>query len=436
MALQRLVIGPASHGEDRNVLLVTLGLSIVIENLLLGDLSVRHAHDRHALRLLDARSRLRLPAACRRRSPLASPASSALALWALLSADRHRQGDPRGRQGANSARRWSASMSRPYLSPSPSGSAPPVSPSPPACCCRPSMSTRGVGERLCAVAFTIVVLGGMGSVPGALIGGLVIGVVESLSGLYFGDSLGQLGIFLIFILVLLLRPTRPVRSDAHDAAPIGRSFCTRACARGDARLADARRTPSPTAHGDGDDRRARRPWLEPARRLWRTVSPSATRPSSAPAPMSTRVLQARYGVNAYVAFRLGVVAGALVGARDRLSQFPRRPARLLFRAGYARLRRGLAHPRQRRADHRRRGGARCIKLDPSLAEFPVPEPRCLISGSRSASSAFAMLLTRSSSAAASAPISIAVRENEDAAEGARRRHATDQTAGDRRFPRR
>ncbi|MCA3303648.1 MAG: branched-chain amino acid ABC transporter permease, partial [Roseomonas sp.] len=37
--------------------------------------------------------------------------------------------------------------------------------------------------------------------------GLFIGVVESLSGLYFGDSLGQIGIFLIFILVLLLRPT-------------------------------------------------------------------------------------------------------------------------------------------------------------------------------------------------------------------------------------
>src|ERR1700729_863703 len=31
--LQRLVIGPASHGEDSNALLITLGLSIVIENL-------------------------------------------------------------------------------------------------------------------------------------------------------------------------------------------------------------------------------------------------------------------------------------------------------------------------------------------------------------------------------------------------------------------
>jgi len=64
-----------------------------------------------------------------------------------------------------------------------------------------------IGNTFVLVAFTIVVLGGMGSIAGALIGGLFIGVVESLSGLYFGESLGQIGIFLIFILVLLLRPT-------------------------------------------------------------------------------------------------------------------------------------------------------------------------------------------------------------------------------------
>ena len=58
----------------------------------------------------------------------------------------------------------------------------------------------------CSIAFTVVVLGGMGSVPGALIGGLVIGVVESLGGFLLGESLGQVGIFLIFIVVLLLRP--------------------------------------------------------------------------------------------------------------------------------------------------------------------------------------------------------------------------------------
>ena len=64
-----------------------------------------------------------------------------------------------------------------------------------------------VGNAFVLIAFTIVVLGGMGSVPGALIGGLIIGVVESLSGLILGESLGQIGIFLIFIAVLLVRPS-------------------------------------------------------------------------------------------------------------------------------------------------------------------------------------------------------------------------------------
>jgi branched-chain amino acid transport system permease protein len=63
-----------------------------------------------------------------------------------------------------------------------------------------------VGSGFVLVAFTIVVLGGMGSFAGALLGGLLVGVVESLGGLYFGESLGQVGIFAIFIAVLLLRP--------------------------------------------------------------------------------------------------------------------------------------------------------------------------------------------------------------------------------------
>jgi branched-chain amino acid transport system permease protein len=64
-----------------------------------------------------------------------------------------------------------------------------------------------VGGGFVLIAFTIVVLGGMGSFVGALIGGLIIGVVEALGGLFLGESLGQIGIFLIFILVLIFRPT-------------------------------------------------------------------------------------------------------------------------------------------------------------------------------------------------------------------------------------
>jgi branched-chain amino acid transport system permease protein len=63
------------------------------------------------------------------------------------------------------------------------------------------------GNAFVLIAFTIVVLGGMGSVAGALLGGLFIGVVESLSGLWLGESLGQIGIFVMFIVVLLVRPS-------------------------------------------------------------------------------------------------------------------------------------------------------------------------------------------------------------------------------------
>ena len=62
------------------------------------------------------------------------------------------------------------------------------------------------GNAFVLIAFTIVVLGGMGSVVGALTGGLSVGVVESLSGYYLGESLGQISIFVTFIVVLLFRP--------------------------------------------------------------------------------------------------------------------------------------------------------------------------------------------------------------------------------------
>ena len=49
------------------------------------------------------------------------------------------------------------------------------------------------GNIFVLVAFTIVVLGGMGSVVGALVGGFIIGITESVGGLLLGESLGQIG---------------------------------------------------------------------------------------------------------------------------------------------------------------------------------------------------------------------------------------------------
>ena len=63
------------------------------------------------------------------------------------------------------------------------------------------------GNIFVLVAFTIVVLGGMGSIIGALLGGFIIGITESVGGLLLGESLGQIGISLIFILILIFKPT-------------------------------------------------------------------------------------------------------------------------------------------------------------------------------------------------------------------------------------
>lgn len=63
------------------------------------------------------------------------------------------------------------------------------------------------GHVFVMVAFTVVVLGGMGSFLGAVAGGLIVGLTESFGGLLLGESLGQIGISLIFILILLFRPS-------------------------------------------------------------------------------------------------------------------------------------------------------------------------------------------------------------------------------------
>ncbi|HWN14447.1 MAG TPA: branched-chain amino acid ABC transporter permease [Candidatus Dormibacteraeota bacterium] len=63
-----------------------------------------------------------------------------------------------------------------------------------------------VGGEFILKAFVIAVLGGLGSVAGALIGGLLIGLVEALSSLYISASLGNAIVFAILIAVLLYRP--------------------------------------------------------------------------------------------------------------------------------------------------------------------------------------------------------------------------------------
>jgi branched-chain amino acid transport system permease protein len=63
-----------------------------------------------------------------------------------------------------------------------------------------------IGGQFVVIMFTVVVLGGLGSVTGALVGGLVVGIVQSVSTVFFPVQLQNLCLFVIFIAVLALRP--------------------------------------------------------------------------------------------------------------------------------------------------------------------------------------------------------------------------------------
>ncbi len=201
--LQRVVINRASHGKDENILLVTLGLSIVMENLalLFFRSDTRTIDTAYTLTTVEiGPAFIALPKLIAFAGALVT---SAVLLWLVTRTDLGRaiRAVAKEKQGA---RLMGIDVDHIYamsfgIGLACLGAA--------ACFLLPAYYVNPqVGGGFVLVAFTIVVLGGMGSFAGALVGGLLIGVVESLGGLYLGESLGQIGIFLIFIAVLLFRP--------------------------------------------------------------------------------------------------------------------------------------------------------------------------------------------------------------------------------------
>jgi len=203
-ALQRFIIGPASHGDDRNMLLVTLGIAVVIENVLLYAFraDTRTIDMPYAFRTVDIGVTF---VAVPRVVGFVAAFAVAIALWLIMTftdTGRAIRAVAKEKLGAQLA---GIDVAHIYAITFGLGTACVAIA---ACLLIPSYYVNpSVGDAFVLVAFTIVVLGGMGSVPGALIGALLIGVAESLSGLFLGESLGQIGIFLIFIFVLLVRPS-------------------------------------------------------------------------------------------------------------------------------------------------------------------------------------------------------------------------------------
>ncbi len=206
-AMQRLIINRASHGKDENILLVTLGLSIVMENLALlffksdtRTIDTAYTLSTVAIGPEAVQVMVSLPKLVAFAGALVV---SALLIVILQRTDLGRaiRAVAKEKQGA---RLMGIDVEHVYamcfgLGLACLGAA--------ACFLLPAYYVNPqVGNGFVLVAFTVVVLGGMGSFAGALLGGLLIGVVESFGGLFLGESLGQVGIFVIFIAVLLLRP--------------------------------------------------------------------------------------------------------------------------------------------------------------------------------------------------------------------------------------
>ncbi len=202
-ALQRVVINRSSHGRDENILLVTLGLSIVLENLAL----LLFRSDTRAIETAYTLSTVQIGPAFIAVPKLVALAGAlvcaALLMLLITRTDLGRaiRAVAKEKQGA---RLMGIDVEHVYamsfgIGLACLGAA--------ACFLLPAYYVNPqVGAGFVLVAFTIVVLGGMGSFAGALLGGLLIGVVESIGGLMLGESLGQIGIFVIFIAVLMFRP--------------------------------------------------------------------------------------------------------------------------------------------------------------------------------------------------------------------------------------
>jgi branched-chain amino acid transport system permease protein len=203
-AVQRWIIGPAAGDNDNAILLVTLGLSIIIENAMLAAFKA----DTRSIDVPYAFASLELGFMFLG-VPRVIAFGVAVAVTLLLGLLLTRTDTGKAIRAVAKEKMGAAlvgiDVRHIYAVTFGLGAACVAIA---ACLLMPTfyVSPRA-GNAFVLVAFTIVVLGGMGSVAGALVGALCIGVVESFSGLYLGESLGQVGIFLIFILVLLVRPT-------------------------------------------------------------------------------------------------------------------------------------------------------------------------------------------------------------------------------------
>ncbi len=203
-ALQRLVIGRSSHGRDEITLLLTLGVAIVIENGALFAFSA----DQRLVQVPYDFDGIDLGVTFAVYPELAALGGSlliTLMLWlfmtrtdtgkAIRAVAKERQGARLVGINVEHIFAVSFGIGTACVAAAASLLAPTYAVDP------------QFGYLFVLIAFTVVVLGGMGSFVGALVGGFIIGITEQLGRLYLGESLGLITISVIFIAILLFRPT-------------------------------------------------------------------------------------------------------------------------------------------------------------------------------------------------------------------------------------
>lgn len=202
--LQRWLIAPMSGGSEQNVLLVTLALALIIDNLALyfWTSNTRSVDIPYAYNTVESLGAY-LPLG--RVIAFFAALAAAPLLWLFMTRTRTGSAIRAVAIEKRGAEIVGIDVNHTYAICFGIGTACVALA---ACLLLPTFYvTPQVGYTFVLVAFTTVVLGGMGSLPGALIAGLLLGVIESLCGLFLGESLGQIGIFIAFILILLFKPS-------------------------------------------------------------------------------------------------------------------------------------------------------------------------------------------------------------------------------------
>lgn len=73
----------------------------------------------------------------------------------------------------------------------------------------------GMGHLVILKAFVIIIIGGMGSIPGAIIGGYILGFAESLGGTFISNDYKDLIAFVLLVVILTFRPKGLFAKEVH-----------------------------------------------------------------------------------------------------------------------------------------------------------------------------------------------------------------------------